>query len=142
MNPHIRKALTSDVDRIWELEKLSFPDPWPQFLFEEILENPQQELYVAEINHEVAGYIIFWKILREIHILNICVASGERKKGVGSALLKFCLKQKEGDSFFLEVRASNFIAQQFYRKFGFVENFVRKNYYPNHEDAVVMVLSK
>ena len=39
----------------------------------------------------------------------------------------------------LEVRVSNKVAQNLYRKFGFVEGSIRKNYYSdNQEDALVM----
>lgn len=138
----IRKAQKIDIDRICELEKITFPDdPWPRFIFEEVLEHPKQSFYAATTDDSVVGYIIFWKILDEVHILNLCVAKEKRHKGIGKKLFNYCLScfpKGEVISYSLEVRKSNTIAQEFYKKLGFKEAFVRKNYYKNHEDAIIM----
>lgn len=133
-----------DLPKIHTIEKQSFPDPWSLALFEELLANPSQNLYVAQKEKDVVGYIAFWKILDEVHILNVCVASDLRQKGIGGQLLQFCLNRYSKDEvslFSLEVRHSNTAAQSLYQKFGFEIKTIRKNYYPNHEDALVMVKS-
>ena len=139
---HIVQATLEDLPKIEALEKQSFPDPWSVALFEELLANPSQRLYVAQKEKELVGYLAFWKILDEVHILNLCVAPGSRKEGVGGQLIQFCLNQystSEVGFFSLEVRQSNKAAQHLYQKFGFEIKYVRKNYYPNHEDALIMM---
>ncbi|MBI3016550.1 MAG: ribosomal protein S18-alanine N-acetyltransferase [Deltaproteobacteria bacterium] len=140
---HIVQAELKDLPNIEALEKQSFPDPWSLTLFEELLANPSQSLYVAQKEKDVVGYMAFWKILDEVHILNLCVALPYRKEGIGGQLLQFCLNQYSVSNvglFSLEVRQSNKKAQHLYQKFGFEIKAIRKNYYPNHEDAFVMIL--
>ncbi|MBI3019603.1 MAG: ribosomal protein S18-alanine N-acetyltransferase [Deltaproteobacteria bacterium] len=139
---HIVRAQIEDLPKIDVLEKQSFPDPWSLALFEELLENPSQNLYVARKEKDIVGYVAFWKILDEVHILNLCVAPGQRREGIGSQLLQFCLNQystEEVSLFSLEVRQSNRAAQSLYQKFGFEIKTIRKNYYPNHENALIMM---
>jgi ribosomal-protein-alanine N-acetyltransferase len=76
-------------------------------------------------------------------VLIMAVAEGFRDMGIGSHMLRAFIQQcvREGVvSIVLEVRVSNFMAQEFYRRFGFraVEPLV--NYYPDGEDAVLMSL--
>ena len=49
------------------------------------------------------------------------------------------MKRKMVYEVFLEVRVSNDVARELYKKFGFREAFIRKNYYGD-EDAIVMIL--
>lgn len=139
----IVRAQPKELARIEEIENQSFPDPWSLSLFEEILANPSQSLYVAKSEKEVVGYIAFWKILEEIHILNLCVPPPYRRQGIGDNLLRFCLDHSGADVslFSLEVRQSNIAAQKLYQKFDFKIISIRKNYYPNHEDALIMMKS-
>ena len=140
---HIVQATLEDLPKIEALEKQSFPDPWSVALFEELLANPSQRLYVAQKEKELVGYLAFWKILDEVHILNLCVVPAHRKEGIGGQLLHFCLSlypSEDVGRFSLEVRQSNSAAQRLYQKFGFEIKYIRKNYYPNHEDAFVMIL--
>ncbi|OGP02690.1 MAG: ribosomal-protein-alanine N-acetyltransferase [Deltaproteobacteria bacterium GWA2_38_16] len=141
----IVKAAESDIAEICAIEQKSFPDPWAEALFQDILNNPSQCFYVAKNNrNHIVGYIIFWSIVDEVHILNLCVAPEYLKQGVGSHLLQFCLEFYKGKTislFSLEVRTSNSAAQKLYEKFGFKGMYIRKNYYPNHEDALVMTFS-
>ncbi len=139
----IRKANLSDLDDIHQIETQSFPDPWPKFLFSDMLGHPQQRLFLAKIQKDIAGYIAFWKMVDEVHILNICVDQAHRRQGIARGLLTFCMDfypEEDVRYFLLEVRASNQIAQKFYKSFGFEEKYVRQKYYPNGEDAIVMIL--
>ncbi len=144
---HIVKAQAKDLPEVHAIEKQSFPDPWSLKLFEELLANPSQALYVAQKENEmkeneVLGYVAFWKILDEGHILNLCVDPQHMKQGIGSQLLQFCLDAYVSQAvtlFSLEVRTSNIAAQRLYQKFGFEIKYIRKNYYPNHEDALIMI---
>ena len=85
LNIHIVQAELEDLPKIKALENQSFPDPWSLTLFEELLANASQNLYVAQKEKEIVGYIAFWKILDEVHILNLCVAPTQRKEGIGGA---------------------------------------------------------
>ena len=91
----------------------------------------------------LAGYAVLRVIAPEAEIENICVASTCRRTGAGERLMDemLCLATNEGaDRVFLEVRAHNEPAKALYRKKGFVDSYVRKNYYQGPtEDAIIMM---
>ena len=83
-----------------------------------------------------------WKIIDEAHITNIAVLKEYRGKKIGEALLKEMIntcKDNKINSMTLEVRVSNLVAQNLYKKFGFKFSGIRKEYYSdNKEDAIIM----
>jgi ribosomal-protein-alanine N-acetyltransferase len=89
----------------------------------------------------VQGFLIANQIGPEWELENIVVAAGARRRGLASALLSHFLdavKQRGGESVFLEVRASNAAARALYAKYGFAATGLRRNYYQYpDEDAVV-----
>ena len=72
-------------------------------------------------------------------------AAGDRRRGIGSQLLKELIaiaRERKLQTIFLEVRESNVAARALYCKFGFEESGRRKNYYANPtEDAVLYTLN-
>ena len=135
-----------DLDAVCRIEALSFPTPWPKSLFIEELENPLSHLYTARIGErgEVVGYIIFWTIVDEAHILNVAVHPDYRGRGIGRGLVSFVVDRCRRLGLrrvFLEVRRSNIVARRLYRDLGFEVIGVRKGYYSDtKEDAIVMAL--
>ena len=134
-----------DIDNVVEVENNCFSIPWSKASFLREIENNEVALYlVAKIENKAVGYIGVWRIIDEGHITNVAVHSDYRGLGIGSMLVSELLSlcKKDGiNSFTLEVRKSNEIAQKLYRKYGFEERGVRKNYYEdNKEDAVIMWL--
>ena len=98
------------------------------------------ELYPQD--GSIAGYIGMLCVLDEGEITNVAVAEGFRRQGIGERLLSSLLQagRKEGvDSFTLEVRESNSSARRLYRKLGFQEEGIRRNFYEKPtEDAILM----
>ena len=91
----------------------------------------------------LAGYAVLRIIAPEAEIENICVAPACRQTGAGDALMEEMLRlagERSADRIFLEVRAHNEPAKALYRKKGFVDSYVRKNYYQcPTEDAIIMM---
>ncbi len=140
---NIEKMSKEDIDKVLIIERLSFPDPWPKSLFLDELKNPYSHTYLLKIHDgQVIGYIIFWMIMDEGHILSMAIHPEHRNKGFGSLLLKFSLDyliKNSGKVMTLEVRKSNVQAIALYKKFGFRIVGIRKNYYTNNrEDALMM----
>jgi len=137
----------ADIDEVLEIERASFPKPWTRAMFEGELKNPVSFAYTLKVRPEegaveIGGYCVLWVVHGEGHILNIAVNPSYRGRGVASRLLSLMLELMRRNmvyEVFLEVRVSNEAARGLYRKFGFRESFVRKNYYGD-EDAIVMVL--
>ncbi|MGB9742916.1 MAG: ribosomal protein S18-alanine N-acetyltransferase [candidate division WOR-3 bacterium] len=129
-----------DLDRVLQIEHQSFPNPWRRSFFLADISRPDAFCVVAENETGVIGYLIAWG-REELHIANIAVAQEWRNQGVGSELMKRALQfgvQQGAESAYLEVRISNTGAQRFYRRFGFVPTYIRRGYYENGEDALVM----
>lgn len=132
-----------DLDRIVEIEQLSFTLPWSRSSFyQELTNNPYARYIVMEYDGQIIGYCGMWLVMDEAHITNIAVLPQFRGKKLGEALMRqaMTLAREEGaQTMTLEVRVSNTVAQSLYRKLGFLNGGIRKRYYSdNQEDALVM----
>lgn len=139
----IRQANIDDVDAIFEIEHLCFPDPWSRdSLRYELSENPRAFYVVAELDGLVVGYAGLWWIEDEGHITNVAVRPGYRSRKIASGIIGVMIDftTKEGIRHHtLEVRRSNDPAIGLYEKYGFAVEGVRKGYYLNNgEDALIM----
>lgn len=138
----VRAMEERDLDRVSEVESLSFSSPWSKDAFAKELEENKLAVYlVAEYDGEIAGYMGMWKVVDEGHITNIAVDPECRERGVGGALLSAMIQKAEELellSMTLEVRASNTKAQKLYEKYGFESVGIRPKYYEKGEDAQIM----
>lgn len=129
-----------DLKAVMEIEKESFKHPWSEQLFKDEFNSPMSLcLKAVDGKNELCGYIILRSMVDEVHILNIATRPKNRKQGVAQELIQkalegFCC----GKPLFLEVRISNKPALGLYKKLGFKQLYVRKRYYPDGEDAVIM----
>ena len=93
----------------------------------------------------IIGFAGLWRVLDESHITTIAVHPGHRGNGAGELLLNTLVElsfELEVRHVTLEVRVSNTVAQNLYRKYGFIQTGIRRRYYSdNHEDAAIMTTS-
>lgn len=132
-----------DIDQILEVEHASFATPWSREAFyNEIYNNKFAVYIVLEEDHKIIGYCGAWIVIDEAHVTNIAILPSYRGQKLGEALLRKMMevaKDMGARSMTLEVRVTNQVAQSLYRKFGFQNGGIRKNYYSdNQEDALVM----
>lgn len=136
-----------DIDQVLAIENASFPSPWGREAFESGLENPNVRNIVikekrADGAGRVVGYVCFWFVVDEIHIMNIAVSRECRRRGIGTKLLRHVFsegRQKQLKVAALETRPSNQPAISFYKKFGFKVVGRRPGYYSETgEDALIM----
>ena len=135
----------SDWKEAYEIEKKTNPSPWSKENFFSSYEVGHKSL-VCRIDNIIVGFIIFSVIKKEIHLLNIAVHTEHQKKGIGSLLMETMLKQASVmgvSKVYLEVRSKNEKAILFYKKYNFIKDAVRVNYYTgkNSDDAVLMSLA-
>lgn len=135
----------SDLKEAYEIEKQTNPSPWSKENFFSSYEVGHKSL-VCRIDNIIVGFIIFSVIKKEIHLLNIAVHTEHQKKGIGSLLMETMLKQASVMGVlkvYLEVRSKNEKAILFYKKYNFIKDAVRVNYYTgkNSDDAVLMSLA-
>ena len=130
------------------IERTAYPKPWTRSVFESELEQVRsgnRHYVVARRRREVIGYAGLWispdPAGDQAHVTNIVVAADHRRRGVATRLLGALAAvaiERGCIAWTLEVRVSSTGAQQLYRRFGFGPAGVRKQYYENTEDAIVM----
>lgn len=155
----------ADIPQVVEIDQRSFSLPWSASSYRfELTENHASHFHVAlkagpqplnsffqRLRHlgrplprSVVGYIGYWLIEDEIHISTIAVHPNWRGQGIGDQLLCVALghaAEAGAVMVTLEVRASNTVAQNLYRKYAFEVVGRRKRYYrDNHEDALIMTV--
>jgi [ribosomal protein S18]-alanine N-acetyltransferase len=147
----IAGATLDDLDAIDEIERHSFPIPWPRSVFELELTREPARLDVARPSSAAAvvGFCNYWIVPDpearggEVHILAIATHPDHRRGGVGAALLGHALargRDARCTLATLEVRRGNVPAIRMYERAGFRTVHVRKQYYQdNAEDALVML---
>ena len=100
------------------------------------LDNNPYGNYIAYIDDTLIGYIYYSKIYDRLEINNILVDESRRREGIASKLFDYLL-EKENLPITLEVDETNNKAINLYKKIGFKEVSIRKNYYGNH-DGILM----
>lgn len=136
-----------DIDAVERIEQASFAIPWSRASLEkEVTENACARYVVLREAGEAIAYAGVWFVLDEGHITNIAVRPDRRGMGYGERVTR-ALIQLAADSgmtwMTLEVRRSNIVAQNLYRKLGFEDVGYRKCYYADTgEDALVMCLEQ
>ncbi len=144
----IRKAGLTDIKAIFAIEKESFPTPWSRWTFLAELTHPVGHFLVVGPSPpspwELWGYIIFWIVADEMHLLNLAVHPKQRRHGIARVLLEEALRQSRAQGatvVWLEVRPSNTAARALYASFGFKEVGRRPKYYEDtNEDAILLAL--
>ncbi len=149
----IRKARKEDIPMVMYINRVSLPENYPEWFFEEHLERWGEAFYVAEIDGKVVGYVMSrvefgapyvaeGSIVKKGHIVSIAVLEGYRRRGIGRKLMENALRSLreiyECKEAYLEVRVSNLPAIRLYEKLGFRKIRVIPMYYLDGEDAYLM----
>ena len=133
-----------DVNGVFNISNACFSMPWSIESIEGEINNPLAKYIVArdEDSNLVVGFVGIWIVVGEGSITNIAVHPDYRKQGIGAKLLESLINlctHFDCSLINLEVRASNYPAQNLYEKYGFVVDGLRKGYYEdNKEDAILM----
>ncbi len=138
----VREAREDDLKEVLDIEYKCFPDPYPLELLYRLRSLYSDMFLVAEVEDKVVGYVIgAIKWFRTGHILAIAVDPPYQGRGIGSKLMEEIMQRfqlKGARIARLEVRKSNVMAQNFYRKLGFAERFEVPFYYEDGETAIAM----
>jgi [ribosomal protein S18]-alanine N-acetyltransferase len=137
-----------DLKAILPIEDSAYPTSWSRRVFENELDQAADgtRYYVtARDAREIVGYAGLWIVPdpegSQAHVTNIVVADHRRREGVATHLMVHLARaalERGCTSWTLEVRSSSVGAQELYRRFGFAPAGVRRRYYDNVEDAIVM----
>lgn len=138
-----RYMTVADIDNVFKIEIISFTTPWSKEAFyNELTQNRFAKYMVIQHENELVGYCGVWIVVDEAHITNIAILPEYRGNKLGETLLTKVMEEARklgAISMTLEVRVTNVVAQNLYRKLGFQNGAIRKKYYTdNQEDALVM----
>jgi ribosomal-protein-alanine N-acetyltransferase len=135
----------SDLDAVLAIEQRVFVQPWSRGFFEKELSAAQARCVVAALDDEeeprVVGYSIAWRVVDELHLLNVAVHPDYRGGSVGRRLVTDVVErglENGGRVVYLEVRAGNVAGRRLYRRLGFRDLGIRRGYYGPGQDAIVM----
>ena len=145
----MRPMVADDIVSVMAVERRAFKAPWSEDLFRRELTHDWSTILLASEVGEggervLLGFVIFWVVHDEIHILNGADDPPARRRQVAKSLLEEVLERGRRQGLALatlEVRKSNTGAIALYEGLGFRPVGVRKGYYADEgEDAIVMVL--
>ncbi len=122
--------LNSDFDDFWNINNLKND-----------FSNLNSTYLIARVENEIVGFAGFLKICDEANIMNIVTKKNKRNLGIGSKLLENLIlyaKNQNCKSITLEVNEHNNIAIHLYEKYNFKRIGLRKKYYNNTDDAILM----
>ncbi len=94
-------------------------------------------LYLSSL---IIGICVFHVVIDEAQINFFVVNQKYRKKGFGSYLMSYLIKQCEElniNKLLLEVSHNNVTARKFYSRFDFFTVGIRRNYYKDGSDAIL-----
>ena len=144
MNIIIEKMTKEHLDKIKENLKEDFDEFWNENVLKNELENPASTYIVAkDEQNNIVGYAGIWQPIDEAHITNIVTKKDKRRNKIGTKMLEELIKiakEKKLKDITLEVNVNNIPAINLYKKYNFKEVGIRKKYYNNTDDAIIMTL--
>lgn len=150
----IRRLALNDMPEAASLEARCFPSFWTAEQFADAWRQDWFAGYGFFRDGRLRGYITLRVLAGELEVLNIALSPEERGRGYSFPLMDFALRdtrqgghrQAKGltpegwETAFLEVRVSNAPARALYSRLGFQKAGLRRRYYSDGEDALVMTL--
>ena len=138
----IENMTLEDYEKIKDNLQKDFDDFWTHTILKSELENEMSKYIVAKIDNKIVGYAGIWKAVDDVHITNIVTAKNLRRQNIGSILLSNLIEMAKVEngitSITLEVNCNNLPAKKLYEKSGFEVVGLRKKYYNNIDDAIIM----
>lgn len=136
----IRKLLQEDYGYLASTVSDGFEDGWNFSMLCQAYKGGNFFGFIATEGDRPIGYITYTISMDFADIQSVFVEEDERKKGVASLLMNAVLEDLKGraQKVLLEVREGNFPAINLYKKYGFNNLSVRRKYYPDGENALVM----
>lgn len=148
----LRRFNPSDLERVMHINRACLPENYTPSFFMGLYKRFPATFLVAEDDDKVVGYIMCrietrlpnFKIIsttKKGHVISIAVLPQYQHRGVGCALMQEAMRSMlvyNAKECFLEVRVSNTLAVDLYRKVGFKITRTLGGYYTDGEDAYLM----
>lgn len=139
-----RKMMPQDAGALNKLCEACGLSPWSEESFLGEVDNPVAQYIVLEEAGEILGFAGIWCVVDEAQVMNIGIAPQGQGRGLGKQLMKALMAEGRSHGcvvMTLEVKAGNTRAISLYEGLGFERNGLRKDYYPDHSDGILMIKS-
>jgi len=138
----IEDVTRDDLEQIMVIEVEAFPTPWHIDSLQSSLERDSTLFLAMKSSATIIAYSLSYIVADELHLLKIAVDEEYQRRGLGTRLLAETMargRQRGVEIVWLEVRPTNSAALALYRRAGFEQSFIRKNYYTDTgEDALIL----
>ena len=135
----IKHINEKDIDLCYELDSNTI-SLWSKKQWSQEFKKEGISVLGLFISNLVIGICVFHVILDEAQINFFVVNQKYRRKGFGSYLMYYLIKQCKKlniNKLILEVSHTNVTAEKFYSRFDFSTVGIRKNYYKDGSDALL-----
>ncbi len=135
----------NDLETIKDILQTEFDEFWTyEILQQELLSNNSKYIVAKSLDNIIVGFAGIKIILDTAELMNIVTKKSFRANGIGKLMLEYLINMcKNGKikTLNLEVNSQNTIAINLYKKYNFKEVGLRKKYYNNTYDAILMSLN-
>jgi len=138
----VKKVTVEELKKVGEIAKSCFDDYSPSDYLK-MSTDPNYVFVVAVEKGLIVGFLIFLHIDTKLEVIKIATSKKFLRQGVGSGLIDFMIeygKERGHEGIILEVNENNNSAINLYKKKGFNPIHVRKKYYHNTDDGIIMEL--
>ena len=135
----IKHINEKDIDLCYELDSNTI-SLWSKKQWASEIRKEGIKVFGLLFSNLVIGICVLHIVLDEAQINFFVINQKYRKKGFGSYLMGYLIKQCEKlkiNKLFLEVSHTNYIAHKFYSNFDFSTVGIRRNYYKDGSDALL-----
>ena len=135
----IKHINEKDIDLCYELDSNTI-SLWSKKQWANEFKKEGIKVFGLLLSNLVIGICVFHVVLDEAQINFFAINHKYRKKGFGTYLMNYLIKECEQSNIsklFLEVSHNNFIADKFYSRFDFSTIGIRRNYYKDGSDALI-----
>ena len=133
----IKQINKKDIDLCYELDSNTI-SLWSREQWSNEFKKDGTKIFGLLIENLVIGICVFQVVIDEAQINYFAVNKKYRKRGFGTYLMGFLIKECEKlniKKLLLEVSETNFAAEGFYRKFDFLTVGIRRKYYKDGSSA-------
>ena len=141
----IRKGTISDLKSILIIENKVYNNSyWNESMLKKLFYRGSNGIiWITEMKQKIVGYLIEQRCEDEINLLNVAIDKAFQNRGLGQKLIGYFLTIiPNNSSVYLEVKKSNFIARKIYSNLNFKNIDIRKSYYNDGGDALIMKYKK
>ena len=135
----IKQIKEKDIDLCYELDSNTI-SLWSKNQWAKEFKKEGIKVFGILLSNLVIGICVFHVVLDEAQINFFVINHKHRKKGFGTYLMSYLIKECEKlniNKLFLEVSNTNFAAEKFYSRFDFSTVGIRRNYYKDGSDALL-----